>query len=66
MGDWQFIVVLIAFAVAATYAGRVFLRQFKQSEDEVSGCASCPGNDPGPNTISSEFSEASRKSERGG
>jgi hypothetical protein len=66
MGDWQFIVVVIVFAVAAVYAGRVFMRQFWQSEDEGGGCASCPGNDPTPKTPSpaaSELSKASRKSE---
>jgi hypothetical protein len=66
MGDWQFIIVSIAFAVAAVYAGRTFMRQFRQSEDEAGGCASCPGSESTQNTISSpasELSKASRKSD---
>jgi hypothetical protein len=60
MGDWQFIFVLIVAAVAAVYAGRVFMRQFRQSEDEAGGCASCPGNDSARTTTSGDPSKLSR------
>ena len=40
--ELQWIVVGLAVAVAAVYAGRVFLRQFRHADDEPAGCANCP------------------------
>ena len=49
--DLQFVAVLVVVGVAAAYAGRSFLRQFRTGDDEAEGCATCDSNEeaqPGP------------------
>ena len=40
--DWQLTIVILLTVLAALYAGRSFVGQFRRSEDESEGCAGCP------------------------
>ena len=45
--DAQLMIVALVALVAALYSLRVFLRQFRQSDDEPQGCAACPAAELG-------------------
>lgn len=45
--DAQLILVSVVALVAGLYSLRVFLRQFRQSDDEPQGCAACPAAELG-------------------
>jgi hypothetical protein len=43
--DLQLVIVTLAAALAALYAGRAVWRQFHRSDDEPRGCRGCPASE---------------------
>ncbi len=57
--DAQLILVSVVALVAALYSLRVFLKQFRQSDDEPEGCAACPAAELGAGRPADSSAKAS-------